>query len=80
MDQQEKHLLVVDDDPGICELLKEYLGKNGYQVTTAGDGKEMWAVLDHSRINLIVLDLMLPGTDGLELCRNLRAASKRWMS
>lgn len=76
MNQQEQHILIVDDDPGICELLKEYLGKNGYQVTTAGDGKEMGSVLDHTRINLIVLDLMLPGTDGLELCRDLRAKSK----
>ncbi len=76
MTLKEHHLLVVDDDPEICDLLKQYLGKNGYQVTTVGDGKKMMAVLGQTRIDLVVLDLMLPGTDGLELCRNLRASSK----
>ncbi len=73
---KKHHLLVVDDDPEICNLLKQYLGKNGYQVTTVGNGREMGAVLEQARIDLVVLDLMLPGTDGLELCRNLRANSK----
>lgn len=70
------HILVVDDDPEIRHLLKQYLEKNGYQVTTVGDGGGMWMALDRSRIDLVVLDLMLPGTDGLELCRDLRARSK----
>lgn len=76
MTNSADHILVVDDDPEIRHLLKQYLEKNGYQVTTVGDGGGMWMALDRSRIDLIVLDLMLPGTDGLELCRGLRARSK----
>lgn len=76
MDAPNEHILVVDDDPEIRQLLGAYLEKNGYRVTVVGDGKEMWAALDQSRIDLIVLDLMLPGTDGLELCRTLRTRSR----
>src|SRR4051794_34661123 len=68
-------ILIVDDDREISELLAEYLEKNGYQALTASDGKAMWKVLDETRIDLIVLDLNLPGDDGLTLCRNLRAHS-----
>lgn len=68
-------ILIVDDDRDISTLLAEYLEKNGYKALTAGDGKAMWKVLDESRIDLIVLDLNLPGDDGLTLCRNLRARS-----
>ncbi len=70
------HILVVDDDPEIRQLLESYLQGNGYQVTTAGEGKNMWAALENARIDLVVLDIMLPGADGLELCRTLRARSK----
>jgi two-component system, OmpR family, response regulator len=76
MSSAADHILVVDDDPEIRHLLKQYLEKNGYQVTAVGDGGGMWMTLDRSRIDLVVLDLMLPGTDGLELCRDLRARSK----
>lgn len=76
MSNSSDHILVVDDDPEIRHLLKQYLEKNGYQVTTVGDGNGMWIALDQARIDLIVLDLMLPGVDGLELCRNLRTRSK----
>jgi two-component system OmpR family response regulator len=76
MNTPQDHILVVDDDPEIRHLLKGYLEKNGYQITTAAEGAGMWMALDQSRIDLIVLDLMLPGTDGLELCRNLRARSR----
>jgi two-component system OmpR family response regulator len=69
------HILVVDDDAEIRNLLGDYLRKNGYQVTTVGDGKGMRAAFDQKRIDLIVLDLMLPGDDGLMLCRDLRARS-----
>ena len=69
------HILVVDDDAEIRSLLGEYLRKNGYQVTAVGDGKAMRAALEQGRIDLIVLDLMLPGDDGLVLCRDLRARS-----
>ena len=69
------HILIVDDDREISTLLAEYLEKNGYRTSTAGDGKAMWKALDDNRIDLIVLDLNLPGDDGLTLCRNLRARS-----
>ena len=69
------HILIVDDDREISALLAEYLEKNGYKSSTADDGKAMWKAFDESRIDLIVLDLNLPGDDGLTLCRNLRARS-----
>ncbi len=67
------HILVVDDDAEIRSLLGEYLRKNGCQATVVADGKAMWTVLARGKVDLIVLDLMLPGDDGLELCRKLRA-------
>jgi two-component system, OmpR family, response regulator len=76
MNSAADHILVVDDDPEIRHLLKQYLEKNGCQVTAVGDDRGMWMTLERSRIDLIVLDLMLPGTDGLALCRDLRARSK----
>jgi two-component system OmpR family response regulator len=69
------HILIVDDDAEIRSLLGQYLVNNGLRVTTAADGRGMWQALDAGRIDLIVLDLMLPGDDGLTLCRNLRAKS-----
>jgi len=76
MNGTQDHILVVDDDPEIRHLLKEYLERNGYQVTAVAEGGGMWMSLERGRVDLIVLDLMLPGADGLELCRNLRARSK----
>ena len=70
------HVLVVDDDTEIRSLLHEYLQKNGYRVTVVADGKGMWTALDAGRVDIVVLDLMLPGDDGLTLCRNLRARSE----
>ena len=69
------HILIVDDDAEIRNLLGKYLLKNGLRVTAVADGRAMWQALDAGRIDLIVLDLMLPGDDGLTLCRNLRAKS-----
>ncbi|MBF0283741.1 MAG: response regulator [Magnetococcales bacterium] len=69
------HILVVDDDPDIRRQLSGYLEKNGFKVSVAGDGRGLRAVLDKGRVDLVVLDLMLPGEDGLILCRNLRARS-----
>jgi len=69
------HILIVDDDAEIRHLLGSYLLKNGLKATTAADGKAMWQALDAARVDLIVLDLMLPGEDGLTLCRKLRAKS-----
>jgi two-component system OmpR family response regulator len=67
------HILIVDDDAEIRSLLSKYLQKNGLRITVVADGRAMWQALDAARFDLIVLDLMLPGDDGLTLCRNLRA-------
>ncbi|MSO84893.1 MAG: response regulator [Rhodospirillales bacterium] len=69
------HLLVVDDDREIRDLLARFLAKNGFRVTGARDGTEMASALAEWRIDLVILDLMLPGEDGLALCRKLRASS-----
>lgn len=70
------HILIVDDDREIRTLLSEYLQKNGYRVTAVAEGKGMWRALEQTHIDLIVLDLMLPGDDGLKLCRDLRTRSQ----
>ncbi|MEP6873813.1 MAG: response regulator [Burkholderiales bacterium] len=67
------HILVVDDDADIRSLLTEYLHRQGLRVSVAADARQMRAVLAAGRIDLIVLDLMLPGEDGLSLCRDLRS-------
>jgi two-component system OmpR family response regulator len=69
------HLLIVDDDREIRDLVSRLLSKHGYKVETARDAETMEAVLAVSRIDLIVLDIMLPGRSGLEICRDLRAKS-----
>ena len=69
------HILVVDDDAEIRTLLTRYLEKNGLRTTAVGDGRAMWRALDRGRFDLVVLDLMLPGDDGLTLCRTLRGRS-----
>jgi len=68
-------ILVVDDDRDIRTLLSDYLESNGLRTKVAADGPGMWKALDDSRVDLIVLDLMLPGEDGLQLCRTLRTRS-----
>ena len=67
------HILIVDDDKGTRELIQSFLAENMLQVSAAADGLEMRAVLEKSLVDLIVLDLMLPGEDGLTLCRILRS-------
>ena len=69
------HILVVEDDRQISRLVARYLGENHCRVSVAGDGREMDRLLGFSRVDLVVLDLMLPGEDGLSLCRRLRAGS-----
>jgi len=67
------HILIVDDDAEIRALLGQYLQKNGYRTTVVADGRSMWSTLGRGKVDLIVLDLMLPGEDGLTLCQKLRA-------
>lgn len=69
------HLLIVDDDRELCALLSKFLSRQGYRVSVAHDGKAMMPILEASRVDLVVLDLMLPGEDGLALCRRLRSTS-----
>ncbi len=73
--ERSDHILIVDDDSEIRSLLIRYLEKNGLRATAVGDGRAMWRALDGGAFDLIVLDLMLPGDDGLTLCRNLRGKS-----
>jgi two-component system, OmpR family, response regulator len=68
-------ILVVDDEPEICELIQEYLADEGYAVSAANDGAGMRRVLQEKSTDLVILDLMLPGEDGLTLARQLRTES-----
>lgn len=75
--EKKQTLLVVDDDREIRELLADLLSnKYGYEVICACNGQEMFQQLDQSEVDLIVLDVMMPGDDGFELCRKLRTSSK----
>ena len=67
------HILIVDDDADIRHLLQQYLRKTGLEVTAVPDGAAMRRALSEARIDLVVLDLLLPGEHGLALCRALRA-------
>ncbi len=71
------HILVVDDDHDIREMVADYLRKNGFRTSLAADGREMRALLDTNAVDLIVLDVMMPGDDGLVLSRNLRASKHK---
>src|SRR5438874_4996257 len=69
------HILVVDDQREICDVVQEYLTGEGYRVSTAHDGAGMRLTLGQSAVDLVILDLMLPGEDGLTLARALRSES-----
>jgi two-component system OmpR family response regulator len=73
--ESSPHILIVDDHREIRDLVGQILAKEGYRVSTAADGREMRQVLRDRKIDLIVLDLMLPVEDGLALCRELRAGA-----
>ena len=68
-------ILIVDDDPRVCRLLSRYLDREGYTIRTACDGQEMRRLVDTEPPDLIILDVMLPGDDGLSLARELRSKS-----
>ena len=74
MSTSGKHLLVVDDDPKLRDLLRRYLTENQFEVSQAQDGPSMNRLLQRQPVDLIVLDLMLPGEDGLSIVRRLRGA------
>ncbi|QXB30511.1 MULTISPECIES: response regulator [Aeromonas] len=75
MNQGNTHILVVDDHSEIRDLLKRFLEQHGLRVSCARDGKEMKRLLEEREFDLLVLDLMMPGEDGLTLCRELRVKS-----
>ncbi len=70
-DDPAAHILVVDDDAGIRRVISDYLGEHGYAVETAASAKELDAHLARAKPDLIVLDVMMPGEDGLAVCRRL---------
>jgi len=72
MDESLARILLVDDDARLRELLLRYLQSQGFEAKGVGDGAQMRQALDRGHYDLIVLDLMLPGEDGLEICRRLR--------
>ncbi|MDB5983592.1 MAG: two component transcriptional regulator [Pseudomonas sp.] len=71
------HILIVDDDREIRELVGNYLKKSGLRTTVVADGRQMRAFLDTTPVDLIVLDIMMPGDDGLMLCRELRSGKHK---
>ena len=73
---ERPHVLIVDDDREIRGLLAQYLEKHDFRTTAVADGREMRRTLERSHVDLLVLDLMLPGEDGLSLCRELRGRSQ----
>lgn len=75
MSMERSHILVVDDDNRLRELLRKYLSENGYAVTTASDAGEARLRLAGLAFDLIVLDVMMPGENGLDLARSLREAA-----
>lgn len=68
-------ILVVDDDAELRDLLADFLGRHGFEVHTAASGDEMFKLLEAKELDLVVLDVMMPGEDGFECCRRLRAQS-----
>jgi two-component system OmpR family response regulator len=69
------HILFVEDDPDIRGMVADFLEGNGYRLSVAKDGRDMDRLLGVSRIDLMILDIMLPKEDGLSLCRRVRASS-----
>src|ERR1700743_3096247 len=76
MTQASPNILVVEDDRATRVLIAKYLRSNACHVTTAADGREMARAMADRRVDLLILDVMLPGEDGLSLCRKVRAESQ----
>ncbi|HKT20028.1 MAG TPA: response regulator [Stellaceae bacterium] len=75
LDQVEAHLLVVDDDARLCDLLRRYLVESGFRVTTAANAVDARARLQSLAFDLLIIDVMMPGEDGLALTESLRRTS-----
>jgi two-component system phosphate regulon response regulator OmpR len=74
-EDEQPHILVVDDDKRLSELLRRYLAENGFRVTVAGDARQAWTHLESLTFDLIVLDVMMPGQNGLDFATALRPKS-----
>ena len=77
MTERTQQILVVDDDARLRDLLTRYLGENGFEVKAASDGIQMDKLRTREHFDLLVLDLMMPGEDGLTICRRLRGAGDK---
>ena len=77
MTAKNAHVLVVDDEPHLCMALRRILEKGGYQVTTTTDGQTALEIVRESAPDIVLLDLMMPGLDGREVCRRLRESGTR---
>jgi two-component system phosphate regulon response regulator OmpR len=73
---ESAHILVVDDEPEICSMLSDYLTHAGFRVSTAGEGGAMRQILEEEPVDLVILDINMPGEDGLSLARFLRANTR----
>ncbi len=73
---QSPHILIIDDDRDIRRPLATYLSENGYRVSAAENGREMDRILSKASIDLIVLDVMMPGEDGFSICKRLQASTR----
>jgi two-component system, OmpR family, response regulator len=76
MDTTTSHVLMVDDDADICGAVREYLGQNDFRVTTVASGTQMLEVIGREVLDLLLLDLRLPGEDGMHLARTVRQSSR----
>lgn len=77
--QSRPHALVVDDEPPLVRLVSAYLEREGFAVSTAADGEEAIRLAEERRPDVVVLDLMLPGIDGIEVCRRIRIFSDAYI-
>ena len=76
MREEKQRILIVDDDTGICDLLGRFFREHGFDALLAKSGEEMMNTLDKHKVDLIILDIMMPGDDGITLCRKLRTRSQ----
>lgn len=74
--EETLHIAVVDDHLDIRDLVGKYLARQGYRVSVAESGAALKRIMEHSTIDLIVLDVMMPGEDGLSVCREIRGKSQ----
>ena len=77
LDAQAKHVLVVDDEPGIRTLLARLLSRTGYVVDVANDGYDAWGMIGKRRYSALIVDLRMPGSGGEELNRHLKSVDRR---